>query len=137
MLDFISISMKALVSAPPRLQRLLLRLLNYNATLQWIPGKEMIFTDHLSRNISSKESNEPTCSGLDMKIEDVYLNVSEDRCFSLAAETDQGETLIALKNLIVKGWPERRDECPQDLRKLLELSEISSVFLDSLSIEGY
>ena len=93
----ISISKKALVSAPPRLQRLLLRLHNYNATLQWIPGKEMIFADHLSRNISSKESNEPTCSGLDMKIEDVYLNASDDRCFSLASETDKDETLIALK----------------------------------------
>ena len=37
----ISILKKALVNAPPRLQRLLLRLNNYNATLNWIPGKEM------------------------------------------------------------------------------------------------
>ena len=35
----ISISKKALVNAPPRLQRLLLRLNNYNTTLTWIPGK--------------------------------------------------------------------------------------------------
>ena len=39
----ISISKKALVNTPPRLQRLLLRLNNYNTSLQWIPGKEMIF----------------------------------------------------------------------------------------------
>ena len=57
----------------------------------------MIFTDHLNRNISSKESNEPTFLGLDMKIEDIYLNASDDRCFSLASETDKDETLIVLK----------------------------------------
>ena len=50
----ISISKKALVNAPPRLQRLLLRLNNYNTTLQWIPGKEIIFANHLSRNIAIK-----------------------------------------------------------------------------------
>ena len=66
--------------------------------MQWIPGKEMFFTDHLSRNISSKESNEPTCPRLDMKIKDIYLNASDDRCFSLAAETDKDDTLKALKN---------------------------------------
>ena len=39
-----SILKKALVNAPPRLQRLLLlRLNNYNATLNWILGKDMIF----------------------------------------------------------------------------------------------
>ena len=94
----IAISKKALVNAPPRLQRLLLRLNNYNVMLQWIPGKEMVFADHLSRNIVNKESNELTCTGLDMKIQDIYLNASEDRCISLAKETEKDETLVALKN---------------------------------------
>ena len=53
----IAISKKGLVNTPPRLQRLFLRLNNYNTTLTWIPGKEMIFADHLSRNIVGKESN--------------------------------------------------------------------------------
>ena len=63
----------------------------------------MVFADHLSRNISNKESNEPTCTGLDLKVNDIYLNTSEDRCISLAKETDKDETLIALKNVIIKG----------------------------------
>ena len=49
----IAISKKSLVSAPPRIQCLLLRLANYNVELQWIPGKEMIFSDHLSQNIAA------------------------------------------------------------------------------------
>ena len=80
----IAISKKALVNVPPHLQKLLLRLNNYNATLPWIPGKEMVFADHLSRNISEKECNKPTCEGLELKVEDVYLNASEDKCLSLA-----------------------------------------------------
>ena len=112
----ISISKKALVNAPPRLQRLLLRLHNYNTTLHWIPGKDMVFADHLRRNISCKESNEPTCEGLDLKVENIYVCASEDRCLSLAKETNKDEILIALKDMIIKGWPEKRDECPVKLR---------------------
>ena len=102
----IALSKKALVNTPPRLQRLLLRMNNYNVSLQWILEKEMIFADHLSRNIGSKESNELTCTCLEMKIQDIYLNASEDRCISLAKETEKDETLIALKNMILEGWPE-------------------------------
>lgn len=71
----ISISKKSLVSTPPRLQHLMLKLNSYNAELMLIPGKEMIFSDHLSRNINSDtKPNEPTCKGLDLKIHDVFLN---------------------------------------------------------------
>ena len=61
----IAIAKKALVNMPPRLQRLLLRLNNYNAKLEWIPGKDMIFVDHLSRNVGQESSEVPTCTGLD------------------------------------------------------------------------
>ena len=96
-------SKKALVNAPPRLQRLFLRLNKYNATLNWIPGKEIVFADPLSRNVFDKESHELTCKGLELKVEDVYLNASEDRCLSLAKETDRDEMLVALKSMIIKG----------------------------------
>ena len=93
----ISISKKVLANAPPRLQRLLLRLNSYNATLTWIPGKEMVFTDHLSRNVVSEKSQEPTCKSLDLKVEDIYLNASDGKCISLAKETDKDEIVVALK----------------------------------------
>ena len=46
-----SIVQKDLVNAPPRLQRLLLRLQKYDVTILYKPGKNMIFADHLSRNV--------------------------------------------------------------------------------------
>ena len=65
----ISILRKALVNAPLKLQWLLLRLNNYNTTLNWIPGKEMVFSDHLSRNMdTSTKPIKPTCKWLDLKM---------------------------------------------------------------------
>ena len=116
----LAIPKKALVNAPLRLQRLLLRLNNYNVTLHWIPGKDMVFADHLSRNVSAQESKEPTCSGLDLKINNIYLNASKEKCTSLAKETNKDEVLLALKNHIIKGWPDNRSDCPMKLREYWE-----------------
>ena len=44
-----SIQMKNLVSAPPRLQRMLLRLQPYDVTIRYPPGKQMHVADALSR----------------------------------------------------------------------------------------
>ena len=40
---------KALASAPPRLQRILLRMQKYDYTLEYKPGKELVLPDMLSR----------------------------------------------------------------------------------------
>lgn len=40
---------KALASAPPKLQRILLRMQKYDYTLEYKPGKELIIPDMLSR----------------------------------------------------------------------------------------
>ena len=53
--------------------------------------------------LARKVSEVPTCSGLDLKIKNVYLNASDERCISLAQETDKDEVLVALKNKIIKG----------------------------------
>ena len=131
----IAIAKKALVNAPPRLQRLFLMLNNYNAKLEWIPGKDMIFVDHLSRNVGQESSKVPTCSGLDLKINDVFLNASNDRCISLAQETDKDEILVALKNQIIKGWPQMRDDCPLQLRDFWSYRDELSI-LDGLVLKG-
>ena len=131
----IAIAKKALINAPLRLQRLLLRLNNYSVTLHWIPGKEMIFADHLSRNVSALESKEPTCSGLDLKINDIYLNASKEKCISLAKEMDKDETLLALKNQIIKGWPDNRNNCPMILREYWSFRDELSI-LDGIVLKG-
>ena len=132
----IAISKKSLVNAPARLQQLLLRLAKYNVELQWIPGKEMIFSDHLSHNITMGDSsNKPTCEGLDLKIHDVYLNASDDKCLSLAAETDKDPMMQALKHQIINGWPHIRSECGKNLQDFWNYRDELSV-LDGLVLKG-
>ena len=95
----------------------------------------MIFVDHLSRNIGPQESHEPTCKGLNIKIQDVYLNTSDEKCVSLAAETDKDEILVTLKNMIIKEWLNMRDSCPQILRKYWTYRDELSI-LDGLVLKG-
>ena len=68
--------------------------------LNLIPSKEMVFSDHLRSNVdtNAKKPNKPIREGLVLKIQDVYLNVSNDKCLSLATETDKDETLVSLKS---------------------------------------
>ena len=132
----IAISKKSLVSAPPRLQQLLLRLANYNIELQWISGKEMIFSDHLSHNvIAGDSSNKPTCEGLDLKIHNIYLNTSNDKCLSLATEMSKDPMMQALKHQIIKGWPHSRNECGKNLQDFWNYRDELSV-LDGLVLKG-
>ena len=91
--------------------------------------------DHLSRNVGTKESKEPTCSGLDLKINDIYLNASEERCISLVQETERDELLVALKSQINKGWPDNRCYCPVFLREFWSNRDELSI-LDGLVLKG-
>ena len=131
----ISISKKALVNAPPRLQTLLLQLNNYNVMLNWIPGKELVFVDHLSRNVAREKSREPTCKGLELKIQDIYLNASNDRYLSLASETENDEILVMLKAQTIKECPECRDKCPKNLVEYWPYRDEISI-LDGLVLKG-
>ena len=133
----IAISKKSLSSAPPRLQCLLLRLANYNVELQRIPGKEMIFSDDLSRNVDTNadKPSELKCKGLDLKIHDVYLNASEDKYLSLATEKSKDPMMQALKHQIIKGWPHSRSECGKNLQDFWNYRGGLSV-LDGLVLKG-
>ena len=95
----------------------------------------MIFADHLSQNVSQESSEIPTCSGLDLKINDVFLNTSDEKCISLAQETDKDEVLVALKNQIIKGWPQMRDDFLLSLRNFWSYRDKLSI-LDGLLLKG-
>ena len=48
------ISMKNPIAAPVRLQRMILRLQQYNMVIMYRPGKEMLLTDTLSSTIQNR-----------------------------------------------------------------------------------
>ena len=81
-------------------------------------------------------SNNPTCEGLDLKIHNVYLNASDDKCLSLAAEMDKDPMMQALKHQIVKGWPHIRSECGKSLQDFWNYRDELSV-LDGLVLKRF
>ena len=83
------IHQKSLASAPPRLQQMLLQLQQYNVTIKYRPGKEMLLADALSR-CPSRASGEIK---RDMRVN--YIAFSK--------------TWIAkLKDTTREGWPHQR-----------------------------
>ena len=54
----LSIILKDLINAPPRLQRMLLRFQKYYVTVVYCKGSEIVFVDHLSRNLDTKSETE-------------------------------------------------------------------------------
>ena len=95
----------------------------------------MIFSNHLSHNENTEKSNEPTCKGLDLKIHNVYLNASNEKCISLATETSKDSVLVSLKHTIIKGWPKQRSECPENLKMFSNYHDKLSI-LDGIILKG-
>ena len=105
-----SIVRKDLVNASPRLQRLLLGLQKYGITIQYKPGKSMIFADHLSRNVKV-----PTIPDLNLEVLALELNASPSKLESIRQESEHDPQMLMLKELIIQGWPKDIKQCPLPL----------------------
>ena len=113
---------KALTAAPPRLQRMLLRLQPYDATVKYRPGKEMVVPDGLSRGSSKNKDH----IELDMQLN--IVQITERRLNNIRQETAKDHILCELKEVIVHGWPDRVKELPNQLRPYWS-------FRDELAVE--
>ena len=108
----VSIYKKPLASVPKRLQRLLLRLQQYDVDLKYKPGSEMYLADTLSRaclkNTTQSKAEEETES---IHATD-FLPISEPQLKEIQVETAQDDTLQQLKKTIISGWPESKKDVP-------------------------
>ena len=97
------IALKNLVAAPPRLQRMLLRLQPFNCTIKYRPGKEMLLADALSHLPSPAN----TTIELDMRID--HHGFTTERIRQLSVETATDPILAIVHNFIQDGWPTHRN----------------------------
>lgn len=118
------ISLKNLGSAPPRLQRMLLRLQGYDFTIKYRPGREMLLADCLSRqpNTGKRET-----IGLDVKV--CLVQFSSSKLHQLQEATNKDDILCALRDVILSGWPDDRRKIPVPIRTFWS-------FRDELSVEN-
>ncbi|XP_038046793.1 uncharacterized protein K02A2.6-like [Patiria miniata] len=116
---------KPLSSAPPRLQRLLIKVQGYNFTVHYKPGPTMILSDALSRLPNPKKNEDihldrlvggiDVIEGPELKHIDL-LHFGQTKQTQLQVQTARDPTLSSLTQVIYAGWPDEIKELPRDLR---------------------
>ena len=122
-----AISNKHLAIVPPRLERMLIRIQNYDVDIKYVPGRAIPLADALSR---VNPCNTGPIQGLDLSVHEIHvqLNASPACIVKIRHETAKDSTLSALRNIIALDWPDSRAECPAHLLEFWN-------FRDELSVE--
>ena len=120
------ITKKSLLSAPKRLQRMLLELQRYDLDVRYRPGEEQCIADTLSRaplDQSWEELSEEevfqlaTLESAEHEIEHTssreHVRVGDERMEAVMREARKDEEQKTLREWICKGWPTRRSEVPE------------------------
>ena len=114
-----SIWKMSIVSASPRLQRLLLRLAHYDINIEFLHGKENVIADALSR-VCPLQSNNSKIKKSNIDVIPVHhitqsVPVSKARLQELRLTTQSDPTLCSLTKTVHEGWPQSRKDCPKQL----------------------
>ena len=121
----VMICAKPLTNAPPRLQRLLIKIQGYKFEIEYKPGESMILTDTLSRLPNPTKRGDILLDlrvdGIDFQdVEDIHkvdlINFGSSKREALQVETYKDPVLRGLTQVINTGWPESIKELPHDLR---------------------
>ncbi|XP_054709030.1 uncharacterized protein K02A2.6-like [Uloborus diversus] len=113
-----AIRKKPLHKAPKRLQSMLLRAQRYNFDLVYKPGTQSLVSDTLSRaplNTTEQDNKkiDIVCSVHTLPIKGTCLEKIQD-------ESNKDEEILALKEMITKGWPEDKIDVPPNIRNYFD-----------------
>ena len=133
-----SIFRKSLLSAPKRLQRMLLRLQKFDLHVSYKKGSEMYVADTLSRAFQIRKSTpkdaledvvyiEEMRGNTERELESIdmiqYLPVSEATQGVIQQATESDATLRELKTTIRRGWPPTKEDVVASIRDYFPFRE--------------
>lgn len=106
-----SLFRKTLVSAQPRIQRMMLRVQKYDLKVMYHPGKELYIADTLSCAVGEPEAetDEYEVHAVD------NMPIGDQKLHEFVEETDRDPGLQTLKKHVVSGWPETKSEVPSEI----------------------
>ena len=104
------ISRKNLYAAPTRLQRMLLRVQQYDFDITYLPGKDVLLADALSRQPLDDDDH----MELDIQIMPVQFSIK--KIDELREATDADPIFDTLKSRIINGWPKDHRHVEKHLR---------------------
>ena len=125
----VTICSKPIHTAPPRLQRMLLKIQGYQYTITYRPGPQMVMADVLSR-LPNPDNNAPV--KLDEHVDCLniaMINFSPEKQDQLRHETAKDPALCFLRDVIIRGWPDKIKELQPSIRAYWS-------YRDELSVES-
>lgn len=107
-----AIMRKPLMKAPPRLQRILLRIQPYAPVVMYKKGKELHLADYLSRDVQGHRME-------DDRIIEIYytIPIAEESSERIKNKINADETMKILKKTILMGWPHNINNVPKVIRE--------------------
>ncbi|XP_015233581.1 PREDICTED: uncharacterized protein LOC107086865 [Cyprinodon variegatus] len=130
-----NIHSKPLLSAPKRLQRMLLRLQQYDIRVTYVPDRDMLLADTLSRAYLPESTRGESETDIETVNMVNYLPISAERLSAIRAVTKDDPKLQSVANRILLGWPKRKQDLPSDIRHYHTFQEELS-FQDGIVFRG-
>lgn len=133
------INNKDLDNTPLRCQRLLMRLMRYNAKAEYSPGKSLVISDALSRSpLAPQMHRSSTEDDVKAHVDLVVSNlpVSPGRRSELQSSTSDDSTLQAAIHYTIAGWPRYEQDVPDNLKRLFNVRNLLSTSNALLMYEG-
>ena len=124
-----SIWKKPIASTSARIQRLLLRLLQYDIDIYYFPGKMNVIADALSRvsPLPPKPTDVKAMNCIAENELSVNIPASQTKMEEFQHYTNSDTTLQALAKYIHKGWPREQKDCPEILQQYWTYKECISM----------
>ena len=123
------ISRKNLYAAPTRLQRMLLRVQQYDFDITYLPGKDVLLADALSRQPLDDDDH----MELDIQIMPVQFSIK--KIDELREATDADPIFDTLKSRIINGWPKDHRHVEKHLRPYWSFRDELTIH-DGLVLKG-
>ena len=108
----VSIWKKSIASNSPRLQRLLLRLSQYDVNIEYLKGKDNVVADALSRlpqQLTNEGSRDEDFIPVHLLTDEIPADSARIADFRRATAEDTASGL--LMGVVANGWPESRRDC--------------------------
>jgi len=121
---------KHLDELSPRIQRIRLRLMRYDFIMAYVPGKQLLVADTLSRaplevaDDNCKELEEETQAFVQMVLSSIDIN--DSNVARILEEQNKDSTLTELKKVIIQGWP-AQNSLQQNLKPFYSVKDELSI----------